>query len=370
MEFKAVFYCEHVWIDGRAYRCNEMLTACLNLSEPELNGCLVSLWRLVPAVRLREVSSQSLRACLGNMQRAQELFSRVGTLTGSLPFLRRGGSVDLSLPRLPALLDRLCLDSGAGPSAVEDSFSFVDFYFMRIASSLSALTGPEAARELDLLSRGVCELLEQYIYLTADLLQARRAYSLLLDGYIHKKRSFLTADQLADCFSRYFHDSAPLGEYEKLPSSCFAQSRCEPFISDGGACLSTTCVFSRLRDFLYADFFRGLEYSHLPRRCDNCGRYFLLAGGKYSSYCENPLPGEPEKTCRSIGAKQRYGNKCRNDPVWLIYNRAYKAHYARFMKGKMTSSDFERWSRYAVSLRNQASDGTLGAEQYERLIKE
>ena len=117
------------------------------------------------------------------------------------------------------------------------------------------------------------------------------------------------------------------------------------------------------------DFFRGIDRGYLPRRCDNCGRYFLLTAGKYSSYCERPLESDPDKTCRDVGARKRYDDKCKTDPVWIPYNRAYKAHYARYMKKKMTTAQFEQWSRYAVELREQAERGELEQAEYERLLK-
>ncbi len=372
LEFKAYFCGNHVYIDEQAYRCNETLTACLSLPEPELNDCLVSLWQLVPGAQLHGVSTPRLRAFLDCMQSAQKLFFQIGRMVSHLPiFLNSSLGLSLTEACLPSLLGRLCHDGGAGVQMVDDSFSFSDFYFLRIASTLSRLSGTEAEEEIASLNRGVAELFERYICLAGDLLQARRAYSALLDGYIHEKRAFLSGEDLADCFARYFRDSSALGPYDRLPAFCQVKLSYEPFTgADGHGQFAMSCIFNRLRDFLYTDFFRGLELSHLPRRCDNCGRYFLLSGGKYSNYCEAPLPDEPQKTCRSIGARKRYGSKCKNDPVWLTYNRAYKTHYARYMKGKMTAGEFERWSRYAVSLRDQAAEGTLGAEQYERLIKE
>ena len=55
----------------------------------------------------------------------------------------------------------------------------------------------------------------------------------------------------------------------------------------------------------------------------------MLPFGKYSDSCENPLPADPGKACRSASARKKYDEKCKTNPVWLAYNRAYKAHYAR-----------------------------------------
>ena len=81
------------------------------------------------------------------------------------------------------------------------------------------------------------------------------------------------------------------------------------------------------------------------------------------------LPDEPDKTCRDVGAKKRYDDKCKTDPVWQTYNRAYKAHYARYMKKKMTVSEFEEWSRFASELRDKAIAEEIPFEQYYAAIR-
>lgn len=104
--------------------------------------------------------------------------------------------------------------------------------------------------------------------------------------------------------------------------------------ADGKEKLCEVYSFDSLGSFLYFDFFRGLSQSYIPKRCDHCGKYFLLEAGKYSSYCERPLRDDPSRSCRDVGARKKYDDKCKTDPVWLAYNRAYKAHYARYMKRK------------------------------------
>ncbi len=84
------------------------------------------------------------------------------------------------------------------------------------------------------------------------------------------------------------------------------------------------------------------------------GKFFLIRGAWYYTYCDKPLVDEPNKTCRDVGSKRRYDDKCKNDPIWQTYNRAYKAHYARYMKKKMTIAQFEAWSRFASEIRDRA----------------
>jgi len=123
-------------------------------------------------------------------------------------------------------------------------------------------------------------------------------------------------------------------------------------------------TFADLGSFLYYDLFNGIRKNHIPNRCKNCGKWFLIRAGKYFSYCDRSLSSEPDKTCRDVGSRRRYEDKCKNDPVWLTYNCAYKAHYARYMKKKMTVSEFEEWSRFASELRDQALAEKIKFENY------
>ena len=58
--------------------------------------------------------------------------------------------------------------------------------------------------------------------------------------------------------------------------------------------------------------------------------------------------------------------------MWSIpipYNRAYKTHYARYLKKKMTTAQFEQWSRYAVELRQRAEAGEMEMADYQRELR-
>lgn len=48
-----------------------------------------------------------------------------------------------------------------------------------------------------------------------------------------------------------------------------------------------------------------LYFEPLPRRCHNCGKYFLLTNGYNTCYCNNIAPGETERTCRKVGPTER-----------------------------------------------------------------
>lgn len=121
---------------------------------------------------------------------------------------------------------------------------------------------------------------------------------------------------------------------------------------------------------LYFDFFRGLRQGVIPKRCEHCGKFFLLTSGRYYDFYERVVKGTNGKTCRDIGDHKKYEEKCKSDPVWRAYNRAYKAHYARLLKKKMTKSEFLTWSIWAAEYRDAALAGKVRIEEYEKKIKE
>lgn len=71
-----------------------------------------------------------------------------------------------------------------------------------------------------------------------------------------------------------------------------------------------------------------------------------------------------------LGHRKKYAEKIKNNPVWLAYLRAYKQHYARYLKKKMSQSEFQRWADFALELRQQALDETISLEEFQRVIRE
>ena len=122
--------------------------------------------------------------------------------------------------------------------------------------------------------------------------------------------------------------------------------------------------FDRLIDFVYVEFMRSLQKGFLPKRCANCGRWFLQTPGATFSYCSEPAPGMDGKTCRQIGAVNSFQEKVRNNEIWQIHQRAYKKYFARTKKNTMSNADFEQWASTAEVLR----DETLTL--YERAVTE
>ena len=132
-----------------------------------------------------------------------------------------------------------------------------------------------------------------------------------------------------------------------------------------GAELVEKMYFDRLLDFVYVEFMKGLQKGFVPKRCANCGRWFLQAPGATFAYCAGSAPGQDGKTCREIGASSSFRSKVENNDVWKVHQRAYKKYFARIRSGLMTKGEFEVWSRQAADLRDAALERYARAENEE-----
>ena len=113
--------------------------------------------------------------------------------------------------------------------------------------------------------------------------------------------------------------------------------------------------FDRLEDFVYVELMRGLQRGFVPKRCANCGRWFLQTPGASYNYCDRPAPNSGEgKTCREVGATKSFRAKVLNNEIWAIHQRAYKKYFARTKKGTMTRPDFLAWETQSERLRDEA----------------
>lgn len=385
-EFKAYLWDDHVYIGDGTYLTNEILTECLNLpvSADALLKCLRDLEKLLPKVQILDDDFDRAKNYDKCVQRTQKLFFYIGNLLLKIPPYK-----DLPLRDMlghPLLFD--CLNKNYQKwergSFLSDQDEINEYDFMEedengkrrryihsfypSPDDILIDYGPELI--FSDLNQAVEKLFKEYIRILKDLIRAKLAYASFLDKYIHSRNRFLSDGEIARCFIEYTQRSLNLHDYERvIASSAMKMSHQVYRRADGKEKLCEVYSFDSLGSFLYFDFFRGLSQSYIPKRCDHCGKYFLLEAGKYSSYCERPLQDDPSRSCRDVGARKKYDDKCKTDPVWLAYNRAYKAHYARYMKKKMTVPEFEEWSRQAIQWRTQAEEGKLALDVYQRMLK-
>lgn len=129
-------------------------------------------------------------------------------------------------------------------------------------------------------------------------------------------------------------------------------------------------VFNSLGAFLHVDFFRGLMNGNAPRRCHNCGRFFLLTEGYDTRYCNNIAPGETERSCRKIGAYRKEERKWGATLVQAEYRKVYNRLKTRRHRGKISDNEWNAQVALAQEYKEQAEKGQLSEFELKRLYEQ
>ena len=124
--------------------------------------------------------------------------------------------------------------------------------------------------------------------------------------------------------------------------------------------LAEETQFGELHAFLYSDFYRGLMHGNAPRRCHNCGRYFLTTRGYNTCYCNNIAPNETERTCRQVGAHRVAAKLWAGDtPLSQEYAATINRIKAQRRTGKISRADFTDSEDTAKTIVKQVELGEL-----------
>ena len=140
---------------------------------------------------------------------------------------------------------------------------------------------------------------------------------------------------------------------------------------EGEIFIAEKATFNSLTNFLQTEFYRGLAAGNAPRRCHNCGRYFLLTAGYNTCYCNNIAPGETKRTCRKVGAHRKEAQgKANHTPAQKEYGKTYNRLKARKQRGKISEDEWNVAVANAQELVAQSERGKLTDEKLKQLLAE
>ena len=121
--------------------------------------------------------------------------------------------------------------------------------------------------------------------------------------------------------------------------------------------------FSTIQDILELEFTKMLEQNIRFRKCQRCGRYFIMKGNYDTHYCDRIAEGET-RTCQELAAAEKYKEKIADNKAIPIYNKYYKRYAARVKVRQIKEDEFKKWRYKAISLRDDCADGKLSPEDY------
>lgn len=387
IEFKAYFWNNDVYINEKnKYSTNEILNDYLNLDTTLIYDLIRKLSTAKRSIRFDDSSNHNFVEQFNErLYNSQNLLCQVNEIAKSIaPYNTMASEFNEQVlvdcfNQFVKLFETSEDSSEDFPE--ENKYGFrvrgdknaYDFYiiYFKPEGILFSDVYPDLLAIMDKANETVEGIFESRKRYLVDILRVKNGYADFLNNYIHIKGRFLNEFESAEAFEKYMVKHKDESDLSKrlIADGRMVVDYTVLKLEENKPMLCETYTFDNLGGFLYFDFFSGFKRGFLPKRCSNCGKYFLLKGGKYSDYCETPLADDPFKTCRDVGARKKYDDKCKTDPVWLTYNRAYKAHYARYMKKKMTVPEFEKWSAFAVELREKAVNGELQYDEYYKLIR-
>ena len=148
------------------------------------------------------------------------------------------------------------------------------------------------------------------------------------DSHLKRKKGqkkIPLAKQLTDHFLEALVSGVSLGEDNQIDAP---QVNIQYAVLEPEGCqpeLVEKMYFDRLLDFVYVELMRGMQKGFVPKRCANCGRWFLQYPGATYAYCDGPAPGQEDKTCREIGATASFQDKVRNNEIWKLHQRPIRS---------------------------------------------
>lgn len=337
--FFVLFGKDEVFINGKTFPLGQCTTDILNLDDDVLAELDRRIEKMIPAVKnlIQEKTDSAARS-------AQELLSAVWDLIFSFPVYR-----DLNMDIWTANnLFPLLLSDPEKWAEVQDATSEGHAMFHKLMEGLEHF--PESLRTVQGQVAGMLELYFEPL--------ARRS-----------------TDAYAEAFARYYGEMKSVegifgdGPFEQ---SFPMENRFVPMAhptEKGMVLLAEQAQFSYLTHFLYTDFYRGLIMGNAPRRCHNCGTYFLLTAGYNTCYCNNLAPGETSRTCRKVGAhKKEAQERVTATPAQKEYAKAYNRLKARKQRGKITVDEWNTAVIRAQDLKDQADRGKLSDEELRRQL--
>lgn len=214
---------------------------------------------------------------------------------------------------------------------------------------------------------------------TADRMKTSTDFSVIENKVAEIKSILLFFDTLADDlilahdkltqFCNHTDEAERLDEAHLLPLALdvfgehrFAQGgryiAVKKNVKSKSATLAKRLEFDSYYSFILTDFFEGLHYGHYPRKCEICGRYFLMQSARRQKYCPYGIAPELYRgkkiTCRKYAAVLNRKEKAENDPIVSLYTRRCAAIRTECSRGTITKDFAEAAKQLAKEHKQEA----------------
>ncbi|MFI3168728.1 MAG: DUF6076 domain-containing protein [Faecalibacterium sp.] len=202
-------------------------------------------------------------------------------------------------------------------------------------------------------------MLENYF----ENLPSRKAES-YVRAYAKYKRDIVNGYDIADQEDK---DTAELDLHQlTFPFSLSFAPKQHPKTKE--VFLAEVITFGTLESFLYTDLMKAIATGNVPRKCHNCGKYFLAVGGYDTVYCERIAPDEKTKTCRKVGAHKKEKEKNGSSMIQKEYAKVYNRLKTRKNRGTISIDEWNEKVSLAQELKEKVNGGEISDVKYKALM--
>lgn len=338
-QFTVFFYGDKVFVGGREYPIGQCCVDILNLGEAVLDEIDRRVRDLIPVAKDLLTGKTDSAAAL-----AQERLNAVWELIFALPVYR---DLKMNEPCNYHTFQRLMADKEKWAQVQDVTSAGYAKYQGMLMELICFAEGLRGFRQLVDMMAGKC--LEPL---------KRRNSSAYAEAYSYFYMQMLSVG--VQVFGADFEQGIPM-EVSFVPMMHPTE--------EGKIFIAEKATFNSLIDFLQTEFYRGLANGNAPRRCHNCGRYFLLTSGYNICYCNNIAPSETARTCRKVGAhRKETQGKANHTPAQKEYGKAYNRLKARKQRGKISEDEWNDAVAKAQELVAQSERGKLSDEKLKQLL--
>lgn len=338
-QFTVFFYGDKVFVGGREYPIGQCCVDILNLGEAVLDEIDRRVRDLIPVAKDLLTGKTDSAAAL-----AQERLNAVWELIFALPVYR---DLKMNEPCNYHTFQRLMADKEKWAQVQDVTSAGYAKYQGMLMELICFAEGLRGFRQLVDMMAGKC--LEPL---------KRRNSSAYAEAYSYFYMQMLSVG--VQVFGADFEQGIPM-EVSFVPMMHPTE--------EGKIFIAEKATFNSLIDFLQTEFYRGLANGNAPRRCHNCGRYFLLTSGYNICYCNNIAPSETARTCRKVGAhRKETQGKANHTPAQKEYGKAYNRLKARKQRGKISEDEWNAAVAKAQKLVAQSERGKLSDEKLKQLL--
>lgn len=124
---------------------------------------------------------------------------------------------------------------------------------------------------------------------------------------------------------------------------------------DGTYVIAEYYAIETVQFLLKLDFLKALSVGHQIRRCESCGRFFMVTKGFKTKYCPTASPIDPNKTCEQVARREkRMREKKADDPKTESYNRCITRLTRMLERGSITEEQKQMLVQKAAEYAYQA----------------